>query len=1414
MIQFTKRFGFLQVLAFTIALCSSSSYLFSQCNLSVDGGSQRFISPGSDSRLWIKVHKVSSLRGVCSQTISGSSATSWIQLRKDNETNQFAVFEISATSENTTSSDRSGTINFAVNGQSSSVTVVQPAFEIREDSNRNYTQVKSYDILGKLTGASRTYFDDLGKPLQSQTLDVSTYDVWTSETKYDSQGRPNIQTFPAPVDNKITYKSNFYSLHQGKVNPSTPLGRYYSQESEEGKDYTDQPISHSFYDDLNPGKILKVEAGNPIDVNGDGKAEEYPQGFSHTMQAAQELYYAFGKEYPLGYAFYNNVGGNILINNKIQKTVAIDPHGEEVVSFAYDDGTILATARSGEGPKKKVMSLIGEQGWVDIHLPKRCESSISFIGGASPYRCYNLKTGKEIFTPNLAPGMYRISLRDNTKPTGSTFIDGQGKIKAVSGTGAKGVTYDINYYDYSLNYYDDAGNLTSSLQPLGFDNEAYENYNLVGQVSHIKENLKSHFKYNSLNQLIYTSSPDEGEAWFKYRNDGQIRYSQNSKQVLEGKFSYTNYDSRARPIESGVIKNNEFVTLKGEDSNPSGTKEEQHFTLYDTPDAALSAIIEGYGRDFRYQNQAFVSGNVSKTYTNDANNTEATWYSYDIYGRVTWIVQQIHGLNGVKTIDYEYDEITGVVNKVYYQKDILGEEFVHRYTYDTEDYSLIKVETSIDDISFTEHAKYKYYETGELRRLELAKDLQGIDYIYNINGVLKAINHPDLSSSKDPGQDGELGSENAGFNKDIFGMQIDYYKGDYLRQGNHIATLNEGKDQYNGNIKAIRWNNKGADNTAIHQQKTYIYDYNRNNWLKEANFGHTNSNPENNHPEKVLINADRIWSAIGLDGEDEPPLKVPNGKHYTEVAQKEIVIPKGFHAEEGSTVHLRIEASGAGFTQSDDYKISNLTYDANGNIQSLKRNKNTEGESNKMDDLVYNYDSQKPNQLLQVEDSVTEETQADDIKHQTSSNNYEYNVIGQLVKNNAENIEYIYNTSGLVTEVKQNGSVRVKFYYNDRGQRVRKESYNPTTSTIDYTEHYVRDAAGTPMAIYRNNNLEEHTVYGASRLGIYKKNTGKTSYEITDHLGNVRVVISKAEPDNYFGTDYYPFGMPMPSRHSAGNQYRYAFQGQEKDSETGKEAFELRLWDARIGRWLTTDPYGEFFSPYLGMGNNPVSTIDIDGGCTDCTACPDACLKLNINQVPTGQGISYDFDNDSFSLVKESQANLLNTAIIGDLTVSEFVGVNTSDIQFLYPANANPKLAIDWNKKNEALQGTMMVLETMNVLFTGTLMFNNTTAPRQYVGSNVAPSSNTANQTTVVSRGVTNSGDARVVLQRGTRTYDITAQRVKEYVKNHRNPNARYGDAVNFKKYGVPDGSKIIKGAGKGHKRTPTPGELKILNGG
>ena len=72
----------------------------------------------------------------------------------------------------------------------------------------------------------------------------------------------------------------------------------------------------------------------------------------------------------------------------------------------------------------------------------------------------------------------------------------------------------------------------------------------------------------------------------------------------------------------------------------------------------------------------------------------------------------------------------------------------------------------------------------------------------------------------------------------------------------------------------------------------------------------------------------------------------------------------------------------------------------------------------------------------------------------------------------------------------------------------------------------------------------------------------------------------------------------MDDRQIKVEPYRFGYQGQyaEKDSLANWNAFQLRMYEPRFGRWLTVDPYGQFDSPYIAMGNNPVSGTDPDGG--------------------------------------------------------------------------------------------------------------------------------------------------------------------------------------------------------------------------
>jgi len=198
---------------------------------------------------------------------------------------------------------------------------------------------------------------------------------------------------------------------------------------------------------------------------------------------------------------------------------------------------------------------------------------------------------------------------------------------------------------------------------------------------------------------------------------------------------------------------------------------------------------------------------------------------------------------------------------------------------------------------------------------------------------------------------------------------------------------------------------------------------------------------------------------------------------------------------------------------------------------------------------------------------------------------------------------------------------------------------------------YDRDYS-TPGATYTDElSLKEDHLYGSSRVGVrgideivstttytysstnangtlvgtapsvisitasttnFNHEMRRKSYELSNHLGNVLVTVSDARTaTNSSGTvvafnavvvsaqDYYAFGSAMVGRTASSASYRYSFNGKEKENEIaeGDLDFGMRIYDSRLGRWLTRDPYKQFqYSPYVGFANNPIGVIDIDGG--------------------------------------------------------------------------------------------------------------------------------------------------------------------------------------------------------------------------
>jgi RHS repeat-associated protein len=83
-------------------------------------------------------------------------------------------------------------------------------------------------------------------------------------------------------------------------------------------------------------------------------------------------------------------------------------------------------------------------------------------------------------------------------------------------------------------------------------------------------------------------------------------------------------------------------------------------------------------------------------------------------------------------------------------------------------------------------------------------------------------------------------------------------------------------------------------------------------------------------------------------------------------------------------------------------------------------------------------------------------------------------------------------------------------------------------------------------------------------------------------------------------TSKTPFGMTMPGRSYNAHTLRHGFTGHEKESDLAEGFYttEYRLYDARVGRWLSVDPLFEKYvsmSPYNYCAGNPVMMVDPDG---------------------------------------------------------------------------------------------------------------------------------------------------------------------------------------------------------------------------
>ncbi len=282
---------------------------------------------------------------------------------------------------------------------------------------------------------------------------------------------------------------------------------------------------------------------------------------------------------------------------------------------------------------------------------------------------------------------------------------------------------------------------------------------------------------------------------------------------------------------------------------------------------------------------------------------------------------------------------------------------------------------------------------------------------------------------------------------------------------------------------------------------------------------------------------------------------------------------------------------------------------------------------NSMDALQYNYGTTN-NQLQYVSDAVNAANSTVDVDNQTRTN-YAYNANGQLTKDEAENITSIsWCINGKVKEVIKStaaGNESIKFYYDAMGNKVKKVKTNVDGTQL--TTYYTYQVTGDLLAIYEYDGITTKKVEakldnGSDEASIdlttlvsatkFTRSITTKNYELKDHLGNVRATVSDVKEPNHGLTtyssklttanDYYAYGMQMPGRDYQSSNYRYGYQGKEKENDLKGTAnaydFGARILDPRLGRWLSTDPLADNqpgWSPYKAFLDNPIYWTDPDG---------------------------------------------------------------------------------------------------------------------------------------------------------------------------------------------------------------------------
>ncbi len=480
----------------------------------------------------------------------------------------------------------------------------------------------------------------------------------------------------------------------------------------------------------------------------------------------------------------------------------------------------------------------------------------------------------------------------------------------------------------------------------------------------------------------------------------------------------------------------------------------------------------------------------------------------------------------------------------------------------------------------------------------------------------------------------------------------------HKRDINGLPVVNEDNFTYTAQGRLLSNSHKVNNNT---EENIVINNYKELGELERKDVGHTAANPLQNVDYRYnirgwLTNINEI-DGIAYDNDlfafsitYNTPENATNALYNGNISEtywqsnSDNMIRKYDYTYDDLNRLKKARSQNLDLNMYDTYN-EELTYDKNGNIQSLQRNGGFENASYgiMIDNLTYIYDPNNLNQLKKVVD-LTNSSQGfkDDSLGSLAtdtSDDYSYDLDGNMTKDENKNITNIkYNHLNLPTEIQFTNSRKINYTYDATGIKLKKKvqfsSNTSNTITTDYLDGYQYETQPTNYGGRGYAQLLHFPTAEGYVKAVYETDINNTQpvyqyvYNYTDHLGNIRMSYTLDQktglPVKLEETHYYPFGLKH-SKYNDGKKklsimqdpnlsggkkvtavpstdgaWKYRYQGQELQDELGLNwyDYQARNYDPAIGRWMNIDPLSEMsrrYSPYTYALDNPVYFIDPDG---------------------------------------------------------------------------------------------------------------------------------------------------------------------------------------------------------------------------